>query len=100
MMLGALVLPAALAAIATSVWWPALAHPWLFLALALLSLYGIAAYLMLRQFRDVGISGQPTVVSEAPLQMLRGEAVRALLFFVAAGAAALWILRGLVAWLK
>jgi hypothetical protein len=66
----------------------------------LVALYGVAAYLLLRQFSQVGISGSAGSSDRGSLgQLLRSEALRALCIFLLISAAVLWALRAVFAWL-
>jgi hypothetical protein len=99
--LAALVLPPALVALAAWAWWPVLGHPRSFVGLALVALYGVAAYLLLRQLRHIGISGSPGSPGRgSPVQFLRNEALGALCVFLLAAAAVLWALRAVFAWVR
>lgn len=69
----------------------------MFLALSLVALYSLSGYLVLRQFGQLGISGQPTAErgnSGALLQWaLTREAPISLALFLVGSAFVLWFLR-------
>lgn len=90
----ALLAPPLFVGTCTWLWLSKLAHPRWFAALGLLSLYCVSAYLLLRQFRDVGISGQRT--SDGGIQVeqhIYSEALFSLMLFLAAAMLCLAVLR-------
>ena len=90
----ALLAPPLLVGIFTWLWLAKLAHPWWFAALGLFSLYCVAAYLLLRQFRRVGISGQRSSDGGIQVeQLLHSEALASLMVFLAAAMLCLAVLR-------
>ena len=90
----ALLAPPLLVGICTWLWLAKLAHPWWFAALGLFSLYCVAAYQLLRQFRDVGISGQRSADGGIQVeQLIHSEALFSLMVFLAAAMLCLTVLR-------
>ena len=95
---GALLLPPLLVGSCAWLWQSNLAHPWLFATLGLFLLYATAAYLLVRQFRDIGITGQRS--SDGGIRtdrLLRQEAVSSLLIFLLVSAGSLASLRYVLA---
>jgi hypothetical protein len=96
-LLVALLLPGLVAGLCAWSWWSSLSRPWLFLLLSLVSLYALSAYLMLRQFGQIGISGQPSAnAAETFGAFLIREGASALIVFFVASGAILWLLRWLL----
>jgi len=90
----ALLAPPLLVGICTWLWLDKLAHPLWFAALGLFSLYSVSAYLLLRQFRDVGISGQRSSDGGFQIeQLIHNQALFALIVFLAAAMICLAVLR-------
>ena len=93
-LLVALLLPGSVIGLAAWAWWGTLSKPWLFVLLGLVSLYALSAYLMLRQFGQIGISGEPSATAaEAFQSFLIREATSSLVLFLIAAGLALWLLR-------
>ena len=94
----ALLLPPFLVGVCAWLWHSTLAHPWSFVAIGLCLLYAMSAYLMTRQFRSIGMTGQRSSEGRSRLdQVLRREAVSSLALFLLAAAVALGLLRLLLA---
>jgi hypothetical protein len=95
-MLLALLLPLAFVGAAAWAWWPTLGNRWAFLASGLFLLYSVAAYLITRQFGQIGIAGQPSAGDggrDVALRALQQHAALTLLLFLAVAVGALWLLR-------
>ena len=98
-LLVALLLPGSLVGLSVWAWWSRLSKPWLFILLGLVFLYSLSAYLMLRQFGQIGISGQPTAggaEAEALRSLLTREARSSLILFFVVSSVILWLLRWLL----
>jgi hypothetical protein len=96
-LLVALLLPGSLVGLSVWAWWSRLSKPWLFIVLGLVSLYSLSAYLMLRQFGQIGISGRPTASgAEALRSLLIREAASSLILFFVVSGFILWLLRWLL----
>ena len=92
--LSALLLPPLLVGLAAWAWWSALTRPWVFVVGGSVLLYLMAGYLVTRQFRSIGISGQPSPSGgRAVLAVLRREAVLSLAVFVGFAIVGLTLLR-------
>ena len=90
---GALILPPLLVGACVWVWQSNLAHPWWFATVGLCLLYALVTYLLVRQFRDIGITGQRS--SDGGIRLarrLRQEAVSSLLIFLLVSAGSLALL--------
>ncbi len=80
--------------------WSSLGRPWVFVGLALVALYCVSAYLFLRQFSGIGITGVVGTNPQTPFQMLRREALLSLAVFAVASVAILWGLRQALVWVR
>ena len=92
----ALLLPPLFVGLAAWAWWSALSAPWAFVVAGCLLLYGFAAYLMTRQFRGIGITGQPSSSGRDVLASLRREAALSLAVFSGFATLSLSVLRFLL----
>ena len=97
----ALLLPGSIVGLAAWAWWSTLSRPWLFALLGLVTLYALSAYLMLRQFGQIGISGESSADAAAAFQsFLIREATSSLVLFLLAAGTILWMLRWLLSSLR
>ena len=93
----ALLLPLLLVGSSAWAWWPGLSYPWAFVASGLCLLYAVAASLMTRQFRDIGIAGQASAeVGRGVAAIMRRESIYSLAVFFVVAVPSLWLLRSLL----